>query len=133
MMRERETRERWKREREGVKAREESREFRVGRCDPLPVLRTISTTLPSPNRSLTETTEKLKAASEAQTTVCDLKAEVDDHKMKFLNPGVELRTRGMSTLCMVQDGKWYQDEVDGNVPCSLGDEETTSSVLTTNE
>ncbi|KAJ1404875.1 hypothetical protein SESBI_26277 [Sesbania bispinosa] len=80
-----------------------------------------------------ETTEKLKYTAKAQKVVCDLKAEVNDRKvkekksgeeienlgklweesadvyfhaaikqMKFLNPGVELQTRGMSTLCMVK-------------------------------
>ncbi|KAJ1397219.1 hypothetical protein SESBI_31953 [Sesbania bispinosa] len=29
-------------------------------------------------------------------------------QIKYLNPGVELRTRGMSTLCVVCDGKWYR-------------------------
>ncbi|KAJ1443060.1 hypothetical protein SESBI_00336 [Sesbania bispinosa] len=29
-------------------------------------------------------------------------------QIKYLNPGVELRTRGMSTLCVVRDGKWYR-------------------------
>ncbi|KAJ1404873.1 hypothetical protein SESBI_26275 [Sesbania bispinosa] len=80
-----------------------------------------------------KTAENLQATVEAQKAVCGLKAEVDDRKMKFLNLGVELQTRGMSTLCMVQDGKWYRVEVNGNVPCSPGDEEPTSPILTTNK
>ncbi|KAJ1411236.1 hypothetical protein SESBI_21277 [Sesbania bispinosa] len=42
----------------------------------------------------------------------DESAEVFFHnaidQIKFLNPGVDLRTRGMSTLCVVRDGKWYR-------------------------
>ncbi|KAJ1409698.1 hypothetical protein SESBI_22517 [Sesbania bispinosa] len=29
-------------------------------------------------------------------------------QIKYLNPWVELRTRGMNTLCVVRDGKWYR-------------------------
>ncbi|KAJ1400740.1 AH/BAR domain superfamily [Sesbania bispinosa] len=42
----------------------------------------------------------------------DESAEIFFHnaidQIKFLNPGVDLCTRGMSTLCVVRDGKWYQ-------------------------
>ncbi|KAJ1399700.1 hypothetical protein SESBI_30118 [Sesbania bispinosa] len=29
-------------------------------------------------------------------------------QIKYLNPGTELRTKDMSTLCVVRDGKWYR-------------------------
>ncbi|KAJ1421262.1 hypothetical protein SESBI_13850 [Sesbania bispinosa] len=29
-------------------------------------------------------------------------------QIRYLNPGTELRTKGMSTLCVVRDGKWYR-------------------------
>ncbi|KAJ1422919.1 hypothetical protein SESBI_12682 [Sesbania bispinosa] len=42
----------------------------------------------------------------------DESAEVFFHnaidQIKLLNPGVDLRTRGMSTLCVVRDSKWYR-------------------------
>ncbi|KAJ1397453.1 hypothetical protein SESBI_31786 [Sesbania bispinosa] len=43
-------------------------------------------------------------------------------QMKFLNPGVELKTWGMSTLCLVENGKWYHAQPGGNVECEPGDE-----------
>ncbi|KAJ1416720.1 putative ankycorbin isoform X1 [Sesbania bispinosa] len=50
-------------------------------------------------------------------------------QIKFLNPGVELRARGMSTFCVVEDGKWYHAQPSGNVECKPGDEEPTSGVI----
>ncbi|KAJ1394176.1 putative kalirin-like [Sesbania bispinosa] len=50
-------------------------------------------------------------------------------KIKFLNPRVELKTRGMSTLCLVENGKWYRAQPDNNVECEPGDEEPASHVL----
>ncbi|KAJ1400458.1 hypothetical protein SESBI_29524 [Sesbania bispinosa] len=42
----------------------------------------------------------------------DESAEIFFHnaidQIKFLNPEDELRTKGMSTLCVVRDGKWYR-------------------------
>ncbi|KAJ1417305.1 hypothetical protein SESBI_16732 [Sesbania bispinosa] len=29
-------------------------------------------------------------------------------QIRYLNPGTELRTKGISTLCVVRDGKWYR-------------------------
>ncbi|KAJ1397461.1 stomatal cytokinesis defective SCD1 protein [Sesbania bispinosa] len=51
-------------------------------------------------------------------------------QMKYLNPEVELRTRGMSTLSVVEDGKWFRVEANGNLECSPGDEELVSPVIT---
>ncbi|KAJ1415548.1 putative tudor domain-containing protein 6-like isoform X1 [Sesbania bispinosa] len=94
--------------------------------------------------------DKLKAETQAQKVVSDLndlKAEIEGHKLneKKLEDeierlgklweesadvhGVEIRTRGMSTLCTVEDGKWYRVEVDDNVECPLADEEPTSPIL----
>ncbi|KAJ1426558.1 hypothetical protein SESBI_10302 [Sesbania bispinosa] len=43
--------------------------------------------------------------------------------IKFLNPSVELRTKGMNTLCAVHDGKWYRGVVKYFVEEMPGDEE----------
>ncbi|KAJ1378717.1 putative UV radiation resistance-associated protein-like [Sesbania bispinosa] len=50
-------------------------------------------------------------------------------KKKFLNPEVELKTQGMSTLCLVENGKWYHAQTGGNVECEPDDEEPASPVL----
>ncbi|KAJ1418503.1 putative myosin-2 heavy chain isoform X2 [Sesbania bispinosa] len=54
-------------------------------------------------------------------------------QIKFLNLGVELITWGMSTLCVVQNGKWYHVEPTGNVESVPGDEEPASTVLVADE
>ncbi|KAJ1415117.1 hypothetical protein SESBI_18306 [Sesbania bispinosa] len=47
-------------------------------------------------------------------------------QMKFLNPGVPLNTKGMSTLCAVDDGKLYGVLPTGKVESAPGDVEPKS-------
>ncbi|KAJ1422249.1 hypothetical protein SESBI_13070 [Sesbania bispinosa] len=44
-------------------------------------------------------------------------------QIKYPNPKVELRTKGMSTLCVVRDGKWYRGVGKHFVEEQLGEEE----------
>ncbi|KAJ1402477.1 hypothetical protein SESBI_28013 [Sesbania bispinosa] len=56
----------------------------------------------------TKRSEAIQAVLEKQKMAEDLEGAREEWKIKFLNPGVDLRTRGMSTLCVVRDGKWYR-------------------------
>ncbi|KAJ1379134.1 hypothetical protein SESBI_47185 [Sesbania bispinosa] len=49
--------------------------------------------------------------------------------MRYLNPGVELNTRGMSALCAVEDGKWFRCDPSDNVECEPGDEVPSTPAL----
>ncbi|KAJ1378735.1 Kinesin-like protein [Sesbania bispinosa] len=91
------------------------------------------------NTKLTEELTKLKAALAAKKTeaiqvVLEKKKVVEDaeadkenwrQRIKFLNLGVELRIKGMSTLCLICDGKWYHGVGKNFVEEILGDEEIT--------
>ncbi|KAJ1403439.1 PAS domain S-box protein [Sesbania bispinosa] len=82
------------------------------------------------NTKLAEEVAQLKAElvakkTEAIQAVLDKQKVVEDVEIKFLNPGVELQTKGMSTLCIVHNDKWYHDVGKYFVEDMLGDEEIT--------
>ncbi|KAJ1440996.1 hypothetical protein SESBI_01676 [Sesbania bispinosa] len=114
-------------------------------------LSTTITDLNLQNQTLTE--EKKKALDDVKTATDEAKATTPRwsffgklweefagvyfhaaiKQMKFLNPGVELKTRGMSTLCLVENGKWYRAQPDDNVECEPGDKEPASPVIEAEE
>ncbi|KAJ1400764.1 hypothetical protein SESBI_29307 [Sesbania bispinosa] len=59
-----------------------------------------------------------------KSTECFFHTAID--QIKYLNPGVELRTKGMSTLCVVHDGKWYRGVGKYFVEEQSGEEELIS-------
>ncbi|KAJ1399576.1 hypothetical protein SESBI_30224 [Sesbania bispinosa] len=68
------------------------------------------------------------------TYVIDELAALQEIKKNFQKVTTKLKfDEAKMTEERVQDGKWYRVEVDDNVPCSPGDEEPTSLILTTNE
>ncbi|KAJ1376170.1 hypothetical protein SESBI_50228 [Sesbania bispinosa] len=75
----------------------------------------------------TKKTEAIQVVLEKQKVVQDVECffHTAIDQIKYLNPDVELRTKGMSTLCIVCDDKWYRDIGKYFVEEMSGDEEIT--------
>ncbi|KAJ1430772.1 hypothetical protein SESBI_07602 [Sesbania bispinosa] len=54
-------------------------------------------------------------------------------QIKFLNPDIELHTRGMFTLCQVEDEKWFNVTPTGMIASSPEDDELIRPEVTTKE
>ncbi|KAJ1424007.1 integrase [Sesbania bispinosa] len=88
---------------------------------------------PHPSKQNTYLLDEAKTTTDELELLREESAGVYFHaaikQIKFLNLGVELKTQGMSTLCLIENGKWYRAQPEGNVEYEPGDEELASPVL----
>ncbi|KAJ1382846.1 hypothetical protein SESBI_43899 [Sesbania bispinosa] len=73
--------------------------------------------------------EKQKVVEDAETEKENWRQNPNGMKIRYLNPDVELRTKGMSTLCVVRDGKWYRGVGKYFMEEMPGDEEITPTPI----